>query len=194
MNRAAANSSNKSSKFGPMLTGVILGVLLGLIMSGVVAWYALTKNPRAFVTDEQAAKVKPTVELKPKESPADKTNLTEKPKTAETDTKPQYEFYKVLTEVKPDSVTNADSTETIVVAKDAGLLQAGAFQKQEDAEKLKAKLALLGIEATIQSANVPDKGLLFRVRLGPYANAKELNKVADTLKQNGLNATPVRAQ
>jgi len=193
MNRAGAKS-NKPSKFGPMLTGVILGVLLGLIMAGVVAWYALTKNPHAFVSDEQAAKVKPAVELKSKEAATDKTNLPEKSKTAEADAKPQYEFYKVLTEAKPDSSSNADSTETVVTAKDTGLLQAGAFQKQEDAEKLKAKLAMLGIEAAIQSANVPDKGLLFRVRLGPFANANELNKVAATLKQNGMSATPVRAQ
>jgi cell division protein FtsN len=198
MNRAATKTNNSSSsKFGPMLTGIIFGVLLGLIMSGGVAWYALTKNPRSFATEEPQARVKPIVELKPTPTAIDKPAVADKVKPADAEVKPQYEFYKVLTETKPDSATTTEPAESIAppaAAKEPGLLQAGAFQKQADAEKLKAKLALLGVEATIQSANVPEKGLWYRVRLGPYANANEMNKVSATLKQNGLSATPVHAQ
>ena len=39
-------------------------------------------------------------------------------------------------------------------------LQAGAFQNAPDADNLKARLALVGVEATIQTASLPDKGVL----------------------------------
>jgi cell division protein FtsN len=63
-----------------------------------------------------------------------------------------------------------------------------------DAENLKAKLALLGVEANIQTAAIKDKGVWYRVRLGPYKNADELNRARGFLKQNGVNSTPMRVQ
>jgi cell division protein FtsN len=62
-----------------------------------------------------------------------------------------------------------------------------------DAEKLKAKLAFSGFEASIQTANIPDKGVWYRVRLGPYNNG-EAGKTIAALKQNGIIATQVQAQ
>ncbi len=73
-------------------------------------------------------------------------------------------------------------------------MQAGSFPKADDAEKLKAKLALLGVEASVQSATIPDKGVWYRVRVGPYKSAEELNRARNFLKQNGVDSTPIRAQ
>ncbi|MDH4285088.1 MAG: SPOR domain-containing protein, partial [Gallionellaceae bacterium] len=84
--------------------------------------------------------------------------------------------------------------ESKAAAKESYLVQAGAFSAAEDADKLKAKLAMLGLEATIQTATVPEKGVMHRVRLGPYKNADEMNKALAMLKQNGIAATPIRAQ
>jgi cell division protein FtsN len=51
------------------------------------------------------------------------------------------------------------------------------------------------MEANVQTADVPGKGMYYRVRLGPYHNTNELNAANNTLKQNGINdAAPVRAQ
>jgi cell division protein FtsN len=72
-------------------------------------------------------------------------------------------------------------------------VQAGSFQNVGDAEKLKAKLAFSGLEASIQTANIPDKGVWYRVRLGPYNNG-EAGKTVVSLKQNGIIATQVQAQ
>jgi len=74
------------------------------------------------------------------------------------------------------------------------ILQAGSFSTVNDAEKLKAKLALLGVEANIQTAIIPDKGVWYRVRLGPYKSADDLNRASSFLKQNGVDSTPMRAQ
>ncbi|MFN3397793.1 MAG: SPOR domain-containing protein, partial [Sulfurimicrobium sp.] len=56
----------------------------------------------------------------------------------------------------------------------------------------KAKLALMGIEATIQTATVPDKGVWHRVRIGPYNNVDDLNRMRATLSQNGVSASLVK--
>ena len=46
-------------------------------------------------------------------------------------------------------------------------LQAGAFASPSDAENMKARLALSGWEAVVQSVSLPDKSQRYRVRLGP---------------------------
>ena len=74
------------------------------------------------------------------------------------------------------------------------ILQAGSFSNAEDAENLKAKLALLGVVANVQSATIPEKGVWYRVRLGPYNTADEMNHARNFLKQNGVDSTPMRAQ
>ena len=116
--------------------------------------------------------------------------------------KPRFEFYKVLTDkqdrtsIAPprpaDKPRTADHKPT--AAYEPHLLQAGSFQSADDAEKHKARLALLGIEADIQSATIPDKGVWYRVRLGPYKTEDELSRAREFLKQNGVDSTPIRAQ
>ncbi|MGH8717263.1 MAG: SPOR domain-containing protein, partial [Burkholderiales bacterium] len=78
------------------------------------------------------------------------------------------------------------------LTKDVYFLQAGAFQNVSDADNLKAKLALLGVEANIQSATLADKGVWHRVRVGPYINVDELNRMRVTLKQNGIDASLIK--
>jgi cell division protein FtsN len=72
------------------------------------------------------------------------------------------------------------------------MLQAGAFQNAADADNLKARLALLGFEATIETSTMADKGTLHRVRVGPYTSVEELNRTRDTLKQNGVQTTLIK--
>ena len=73
------------------------------------------------------------------------------------------------------------------------MLQAGSFSSAADAEKLKARLALIGAEAHIQTASLPE-GMRYRVRLGPYKNEDEMKRVRNFLKQNEIDSTPMRAQ
>jgi cell division protein FtsN len=135
------------------------------------------------------------------EKPAAAEVVAPKPKTPATDSatangKPRFEFYNVLTN-KQDAAATVPSKsdgEAKPASNTAQILQAGSFSNVDDAEKLKAKLAMLGAEANIQTAAIPDKGVWYRVRLGPYKNVDELNKAKAFLKQNGVDSTPMRAQ
>ncbi|CAN5158431.1 SPOR domain-containing protein [soil metagenome] len=70
------------------------------------------------------------------------------------------------------------------------LLQAGAFKAESDAEAMKARLALLGLSAQVSSAD-RDGGKVYRVRIGP-GRADDVNRMKQTLAQNGIDASLVR--
>jgi cell division protein FtsN len=71
-------------------------------------------------------------------------------------------------------------------------LQAGAFAEEREADNLKAKIALSGLEATVRSVNTADKGTLYRVRLGPYQSLDAANRIKTSLSQNGVGAAIIR--
>jgi cell division protein FtsN len=72
-------------------------------------------------------------------------------------------------------------------------LQAGAFREVADAENARAKLALLGFEATV-SDHTNSTGVLHRVRMGPYNQVETMNKVRSKLSENGIDVAVVRNQ
>ncbi len=71
------------------------------------------------------------------------------------------------------------------------LLQAGAYRAPNDAESMKAKLALMGFEAQIVSADV-NGATLHRVRVGPYGGLDAMNRARSRLAENGIEATVLR--
>ena len=73
------------------------------------------------------------------------------------------------------------------------ILQAGAFGASGDAESTKAKIALLGLSARVESAQIGAK-TVYRVRMGPYGSASELAEAKRKLASGGLPAMAIKAQ
>jgi cell division protein FtsN len=194
---------------GKVIAGVFIGMVLGIAAAGGVAWYVLNKKPASFTNKEP---VKPAPQVVP--VPASAPVVVSAPVAASgvAEPKQHFEFYKELTDksdgpshkippkpapkpkehpvaVKPQPTPTPPAS----VSKDMYYVQAGSFQNVGDAEKLKAKLAFSGFEANIQTATIPDKGVWYRVRLGPF-NDGEAGKTISSLKQNGIIATQLRAQ
>jgi cell division protein FtsN len=65
------------------------------------------------------------------------------------------------------------------------MLQVGAFKNADDADVLRARIALLGLDAKV-TANLVDGATLYRVRLGPYGQLDDLNGIRRTLSENGM--------
>lgn len=202
MSRNTGNKSGGARKGGsgsPLLTGILVGMVIGVAMAAGLAWYIM-KSPSPFVQSEQVT-VNPPVAAKPQAQPAVVAPGAAAPASGVSGDKPRFEFYKVLTDkqdaavapsAKPADKPQPESKPVAVSGPQ--FLQAGSFSNAADAEKVKARLAMMGIEAGIQTATIPDKGVWHRVRLGPYRSTDEMNKVRETLKQNGIDATPIRAQ
>jgi cell division protein FtsN len=209
MSRNTGNKSGGARKGGgssPLLTGILVGMVIGVAMAAGLAWFIM-KSPSPFVQNEQVT-VKPAVAAKPQAQPiavvpggVHSAQSAVAPASGVSGDKPRFEFYKVLTDKQDASVAPAAKPadkplpeSKPVAVSGPQFLQAGSFSNAADAEKVKAKLAMMGVEASIQTATIPEKGVWHRVRLGPYKSADEMNKVRATLKQNGIDATPIRAQ
>lgn len=87
---------------------------------------------------------------------------------------------------KPATVASADTGARYI-------LQAGAFGASGDAEATKAKIAMLGLSARVESAQINGK-TVYRVRMGPYGTASELAEAKQKLASSGLPAMAVKAQ
>lgn len=70
-------------------------------------------------------------------------------------------------------------------------LQAGAFRERQDAEATKARLALMGVAASIAERK-SELGTLYRVRVGPFDDVDGMNRTRVRLSDNGVDAAVVR--
>lgn len=73
------------------------------------------------------------------------------------------------------------------------ILQAGAFGASGDAEAVKAKIAMLGLNARVESAQIGGK-TVYRVRMGPYGTASELAEAKGKLSSGGMPALAIKAK
>src|SRR5260221_11574019 len=79
--------------------------------------------------------------------------------------KPKFTFYNILPG-QEEPVTEKELRERSRLAsrsqqegsKDVYFIQAGSFQNPADADKQKARLAILGFESDVEPAKLPDKG------------------------------------
>jgi len=189
-----SSKSSSGSSGASFLLGLIVGLILGLSIALVVAWY-INKLPSPFVTRDKPPASLPGTESK-LELPVPQTapKQEEKQAKATTKDKPRFDFYKILPGVE-ETVTEKELKQAAKQpssTKDIYFLQAGAFPNISDADNLKAKLALLGVEAKIQSATLADKVVWHRVRVGPYTNIDDLNRMRATLKQNGIDTSLIK--
>lgn len=119
-------------------------------------------------------------------APVQSTN-TAKP----VDDKPRIDFYSILPDRVVDipiSEEDQQAIENPSINKTAGeaiFLQVGSFQSVNEADSMKAQLALIGLEAKIESAEV-NKGIWHRVVLGPYSDNGKLSRTKNQLIENRI--------
>jgi cell division septation protein DedD len=71
------------------------------------------------------------------------------------------------------------------------VLQAGSYRNESDANRVRAQLALQGIDAKVQRVAV-DADVWHRVRIGPVSNLDELNKLRRQLRAADVDALVIR--
>ena len=191
--KSAERAKGRRSGGGSLLLGILIGLILGLGIALAVAWY-INRVPSPFL-GRQPPGAKSEAPAAATSTPAIKSD--DRKAGASPDAKPRFDFYKILPgneEPVTDQQLKDAQKKSTASAKEAFFLQAGAFQSASDADNLKARLALLGVEATIQTTSLPDKGVWHRVRVGPYVSVEELTRTRDTLKQNGLETSLIKVR
>ena len=186
---AAKSSGNKGS---PFLTGLLVGVLLGVGLSLWVTMY-LKGTDSPFTQSKIKKSAIEARQEKHKEKPVAENQEDVLPKEESLDeAKPdnKFDFYTILPETE-STVTEQEVKESSI-KKDNYFLQVGAFQNEADADNMKAKLALQGFEAVVQTATIPEKGVWHRVRVGPLNDIVQINRIRGELTTNGFNTDLIK--
>jgi len=167
-------SKNRNIPWGLMLVILVSGVVLGMLING-----ARTGD------SEFGAGLKALFSTKQEASDAEDKAIEELIKNKSTEK--EFDFYTVLPDIEqimPDDLPDSEPTRP-----DANLdyyLQAASFKSHADAEKLRARLALKGFKSITQARSSEEKGTLYRVRLGPYADKRKAKTAKNKLQKLGV--------
>jgi hypothetical protein len=193
---------SRKTGFGGTLLGIFIGVAMGLALAAGVAFYLLKAGNSYLASSPRGL---------PRGAWVGKAGRDDAGAR-----KPRFDFYKILPGVgaevqaerrprharpyhrhrcvtdKPSRVGAPSTLDKATKVAERYWLQAGSFASESEAENLKARLAFAGWEAAIQSASLPDKGVRFRVRLGPYDNTDELGRMKSELAKRGFDAAVIK--
>jgi cell division protein FtsN len=177
--RTAARRKNTGS---PAWLWLLAGILIGLGL----AWYLFSRGyiPQPRVEDPVAAESASQAPAVDDEEVA--------PAPAEED-RPRYDFFTVLPEmevvVPEQELSDKGQAQAAAPSAQRGsyLLQVGSFREVSDAEELKARLALLGMVARVQTVTVND-ATWHRVRVGPVQGARQAEDLRQRLTSNGIDS------
>lgn len=168
--------------------GIFAGLVIGLLIA-VAVFYLVSKNPPRFdnFVAQQPATPKPEA---PAQQPEELKPLGEAPAQQQ-----RYDFYRILPgngEATPSAPVAQPAAPVVeskpVDAERPAFLQAGSFQDSNEADNLKARLAMLGLEVEIQTVTLGDMGVRHRVRIGPLRSQAEVQQARALLSQNGIEA------
>ncbi len=166
------------------LTGLTVGLLIALLV------YLYEHVP-----DQSSARDKTSTTVAKKSKSAKKPAASKKPNSDSS--KVKFEFYTLLPEsevVIPEQELVEDRSKPVSKKPDSGtryMLQTGSFRHGREADSLKAKLALLGIESHVQNVSISGEDW-HRVRAGPYSSMREVRQVRERLRRNKINAIPIK--
>ncbi len=182
---------------GGTLIGIFIGLVFGALIAAGAAWYFTRANPF-----QAAPPVAPRVATGDQAPAALPGKPGDRPVV-----KQDFEFYKILPQgdnvpsVQPapsaqpatPPVPSAPVQDAVVKPVERLYLQIGAFENPGEADNLKARLALAGIEASAQRAQLADGRTVHRVRIGPFARPEDMNPVRARLAEAGFSAAVSRA-
>ncbi|MCK8515184.1 SPOR domain-containing protein [Methylonatrum kenyense] len=144
-------------------------------------FYKLLSESEVVVPDEP-------VELRRRPDEEEETSLgleeqpVPEPPTAETDDDPPSEERETA-EAQPEA-------EDVIQY----LIQAGSFRNQEDADRLRARMALMGVEAEIQSVQIEGGETWHRVRVGPITDRDRADRVRARLEEENVSSILLRTR
>ncbi|MBI5899336.1 MAG: SPOR domain-containing protein [Rhodocyclales bacterium] len=215
--KPAARSKPPRKSGGGTLLGIFIGLVIGILIAFGVVWY-LNKSPLPFQNKYEGA---PKTD-KPAGGNGTATPAPLPGKPGDKPAERRFDFYNILEGKPPQGgmpptgaptpaaapgatppagtapaagavpAAGAPAVDTKPQLNDVFYLQVGSFQKAADADNLKAKLALTGLYASVQEVNIPDKGTMHRVRVGPFRDPDEMNRARALLAQNGVQASVVK--
>jgi cell division protein FtsN len=179
----------KSPKGRPIHLGRLrefgVGTLVGVVLATSIFVYVNDKRAAARDTTSETPRPEPH-----RAAPVDPeaTGATSNEKYTFYDRLPNFEV--VVPEKDKDVKRDLPATAP-VERPGVYVLQAGSYRNESDAERVRAQLALQGIDATVQRVAV-DTDVWHRVRIGPITRLDQLNKLRKQLQAADVDALVIR--
>jgi cell division protein FtsN len=163
--------------------GLGCGLALGLAVAGIV----YLKDHRL---DAPAASAEKTVKKR--------THGSEPPESGSPpgDESKSYAFYEMLPKFEvvvpeKDKDVRPDIKPVPETRRGTYVLQAGSYKNFADADRVRAKLALQGIESNVQKVTV-DNDTWHRIRIGPISKLDDLNRMRQILRKADVDVLVIR--
>jgi len=199
-------ATRKRKKSLPGYVWLLSGLAIGLFIAFIVYLDKQPDSEKDFGSAVQEELEKLKLQSKKQDTTKAKTNKKTEIKKEKKEQK--FNFYKILPELEvfiPENETRPPESSTVTKQKQTTkntntskklankqyVLQIGSFQSLNDAEKLKANIAFLGLAAHIQHVTV-NKQAWHRVRTGPYTSKQQMYKNQKTLKQNNISSISLK--
>ena len=99
--------------------------------------------------------------------------------------------------VEASPASAPEPAKPVVSAAEAGgtyVLQVGSFRNSGEAERRRASLALLGLEAQVQTIAIDGETIWHRVQVGPYDELNALNNARIRLRENQIEAIALKVR
>ncbi len=188
MPRDDKNSKRRSGGSSGLsgMAGFVCGLALGLAVA--LGVYIYDRRPEAAAAQSSAPMVR--------DDSQDQTKPA--PKSQEEGEAQQFDFYEMLPKYEviiPEQDGKAGSPPAVVAGPvekpGAYILQAGSFRNHKDADRVKALIAMQGVESKIEKVSI-DKDTWHRVRIGPITNLQRLEDTRSKLRQAQIDALVIR--
>lgn len=179
-----------------LFTGLCTGFLIAFLFS-------LT-DIKPGDAEEQVAKKTHTVKKQVK-NPATKTVKKTQPKVIAKQTEPEkndatkFEFYTLLPESEvivpnpnQNNKNNQPNEQVSPPSNITYMLQAGSFRNLEDADRLRARLILMGLDAKMHKVSLGDGEIWHRVQIGPYTSVSRLNQAQAKLTASNIETLTLK--
>jgi cell division protein FtsN len=167
-------------------TGVLCGLALGLAVAAVV--YIKDHRPDAQISRAGKADRKKPHSSEPLEAEAGDSGTEDSAKS--------YAFYDMLPKfevVVPEKEKDVrpDTRSVPETRRGTYVLQAGSYKNFADADRVRAQLALQGVESKVQKVTV-DNDTWHRIRIGPISKLDELNRLRQILRKSDVDVLVIR--
>ena len=171
------------------IAGLVVGLALGLAVA--VGVYLFDRRPAARLAQESPP-------MSRDEAPAGAKTAKPAPASQDAEAQTQFEFYDMLPKFEV-VIPEQDGTAAPAAGPGTGpvqkpgayILQAGSFRNHSDADRVRALIAMQGVESKIQKVTI-DRDTWHRVRVGPITNLQQLEETRSKLRNAQIDALVIR--